>query len=345
MAELAGLTTREFLARTPFGENESAIVEDQPLDVAAETIGWGYEVEKVPAYALKGEPVGLDYSPTFEPAKGCYLTRRTDTGQVLGHVGNAYRVQQNADVIDRIRPIVDEGLGTLAAGGVMKGGGKAWALVKFDQRAMSDQAVNNAVERLFYKEGISPWALLIVNHSGGRADNVVQLPFRLACLNMLPGLISRQGGSIRHTLSVASQWDAATKKLYFDVTAGYKRFAREQEMLRETTLPWHEFERRVLDIGVPVPELGPEPGGKRKAAVGRAMDRRKLVAALWTNGADHRGDRSAWEALNGLVQAQDHGMDFYRRGSRLSGNVNGHITSTKRKVLKSLMEYAYSVRN
>lgn len=346
--------TADALARTMLGQPGSgahilaAEVGESP-DRAAGIMGWDYEVEKVPAYVQDGSYAGgpEDGMPRFKQAKGCFLTRRTDTGAVLGHVGSRYAVQQNDAVLERLKPIVGEGLGRIRVGGVVRNGRRAWCAVEFDREALHRRAAwSEPLRALLFEDNVHPWALFMVNHGGGRSDSVTELPFRLACLNMLPGIVGRSRGSIRHTASIDERWEAETRKLYYEVTVGYKRMAQAYEVLTHVHLTGHVFNRRVLDVALPLTHLPPQPTGRQQAAQDRQIERRGLVRRLWDGeGKGVSGDRTGWDALNAIVEAQDHAESFYPRGNRLRGNLNGHISRTKRKVLSSLMEYAKGQEN
>ena len=68
-----------------------------------------------------------------------------------------------------------------------------------------------------------------------------------------------------------------------------------------------------------------------------ALQRRRVQ--LWTEGAGHRGDHSAWEALNGAVQSLDHDRELWRtRGLRTQALLSGSLATRKQRVLVSLVE-------
>jgi hypothetical protein len=66
------------------------------------------------------------------------------------------------------------------------------------------------------------------------------------------------------------------------------------------------------------------------------------ITRLWTEGDGHIGDHSAWEALNGAVQALDHDRDLFptRAGSyRTASLLDGILAQTKQRVTENLVTY------
>jgi hypothetical protein len=101
-----------------------------------------------------------------------------------------------------------------------------------------------------------------------------------------------------------------------------------------------------------IPTIGVHPTQRREfnpdaklaeLVVGRYEKRRSQVTWLWDNGLGHRGDRSAWEAYNGLVEAVDHDDTLFPSRSgvfRLGALMDGQLRKKKDAALNGLRTFA-----
>ena len=105
-----------------------------------------------------------------------------------------------------------------------------------------------------------------------------------------------------------------------------------------------EFKSAVLDVVSPDPRESKKFNPEAKLAdlvVERHEKRVELVTRLWTEGAGHTGDHSAWEAYNGAVEAIDHDTDIFpiRGGSwRTQSLLDGKLASLKEGVLAGVTD-------
>jgi phage/plasmid-like protein (TIGR03299 family) len=322
--------------RTMFGQNGEVLTEAPDFEAAFAKAGWDYEVEKAPAYVQTEEGV-------FQPAKDCFVTRRVDTGAALGHVGPRYHVQQNRNAMEKVIPLLDEGLARFEAGGTLAGGRRAWGMLRFDTNRINE-ILGGVTESLFFEEQVLPYGIIIIDHSGQASNTLLQVPYRAYCLNVLPGLLKagNNGASkVRHTRSVKAKFAAEANRLFGGMVVRYKQYAQIYSIMRDTQLTKPAFSRIVLDTALPLREVGPESTSRQVAARSRQLDRRSRVIDLWDEGAAHRGDHSAWEALNGLIEALDHGEEFQSRVS-FAANLDGSRVQVKRKVMRKLLRYRQS---
>jgi hypothetical protein len=141
--------------------------------------------------------------------------------------------------------------------------------------------------------------------------------------------------------------EAAVQSLFRELVPGYQALADQRAVLKGTTLSEEEFSDLVLAAyrACPAAEAPRTPraresraswaGWRKPAAGGRSEVRR-----LWEEGAGHRGDHSAWEAYNGLVQWLDHSPLLDSGEDRLSGLLHGRLSQTKQRVYARLLAHA-----
>lgn len=332
----------------------------EDFDQAVDAMGWRYEVEKIPAFHQTGrvETMAGD-RPTFEKADGFFLLRRRDTQLVTGQVRKIYQITQNSVPLAQVRPLVEDGLARLKSGGTWNGGAVAWMMLVFDAERILQQVrerhrqsmLIEAVERLFAEERVAPWGFVRMDHSGSGSNMVLQLPFRLACLNQLPAIIKygRHGRgvvTIRHSASGAEKLREEAARIFGNMAEHYVAYALDQDRLRRTHISRPTFSRLVLDPVAPIPDTPAEPTTRQENARIRVLERRQLVTRLWVEGHGHVGDESAWEALNGLSEAMDHHPTVFRaRGGQageLRSRIDGSLMRAKRQVQSRLIRYATS---
>lgn len=334
------------IGRTMFGQKGTVLTEAPTVDDAMGLAGWDYDVEKVPAFVETGrmlteDPVhGENDLPIYGPAKGCFVVRRTDTGAALGHVGPRYSLVQNRNAINRITPMFEDGLAWPEAGGTFRDGGTAWMVLGFDRDRISE-VTRGIPDYLWGEENIQPYGIVLLDHTGMRSDLLLQLPYRIACLNALPGLMRNGEGAakIRHTGDAAAKFEREAGRLFNGMAHRYAKLADLVGLLRFQQLTEQAFSRLVQEIALPIAPRKADDSNRMVAARDRQIQRRVVVRNLWTEGADHTGDRSAWEAMNGLIEAQDHSELFNRREVGLASQIDGSRMISKRKVFNALVRY------
>jgi phage/plasmid-like protein (TIGR03299 family) len=129
---------------------------------------------------------------------------RTDTGSILGIVGEGYKVFQNAEAFDFLDSLVGEKLAMYHTAGALDGGRQVWLLAKLPGEYYV--APGDSVEK---------YTLLVTAHDGTRALRVIPTSVRVVCANTLALATSgaRGGISIRHTASLRSRVEAARAAL------------------------------------------------------------------------------------------------------------------------------------
>jgi phage/plasmid-like protein (TIGR03299 family) len=276
----------------------------------------------------------------FAPALEHSAVVRTDTGQVLGVVGTRYTPLQNRDAFGILTPLLDSGLASLETGGTLRGGQDVWMLVRFH---LDDPRVSDALQ-----DEVAPFGLISNNHAGKRGVLVQETPIRVVCANTL-GLATRAireqiaagtAAQVKHTAGVEKRTAEAAETLWARIRARYQRFAEQYRDLRRTVVTPPQFEKLVVNIATPMPPHLLEGGLTRQqeAARDRVLKRQLRLRQLWTDGIDHRGDHSAWEAYGALAQSIDHDERLWGAVSRVGSLMGGRLGELKQQVLDGLYE-------
>jgi len=333
-------------------ETGAKILDNPPtVEEALVQGGLDYGVLKVPTLRQVGD--------RFIPNDLAFSTIRTDTGAELGMVGRDYTVLQNADALRVLQPLLDKGWAQIETAGALRGGADIWVAVSWDLNRFSE-----LVRKVFLaspEQTILPYSVIRNNHSG--RSNVVGLDtaIRVVCANTL-GMALGQAGvqdgetregrvatgafAVPHRSNVLENVKAEADALWANRIAAFEILAQQYELLRRTILTPVAFERLVLAPIAPDPRLSPRfnPEARMAGAVlARAEAKRAELSRLWTNGAGHQGDHSAWEAYNGVVEALDHNKDLWpARGGvwRTQQLLDGSLADTKQQTINRLVRYA-----
>jgi phage/plasmid-like protein (TIGR03299 family) len=303
-------------------------------------------IEEAMAASLTDFPVGprsiywRDVGGSYVHAASHQAIVRTDTEALLGVVGRGYRPIQNLDAFRVLQPLLDDGLATIETCGALRDGRDVWMLVRF---RLDDPVVLDTFEALAGKDGIATFGLMFNNHTGERQGNCRVTPTRVVCRNTLEMAIgSEDGFYVRHTGDVAAKLRDAATEMWSSLVRGYREAAGRCLLLSQyKPMTQEQFREAVLDAVVSVPARPDYQNEKRfETAMAKSNDRRGRIEWLWENGAGHVGDRSAWEAYNGLVEALDHDDRYMGRTGRVESLHRGALGQAKRRVLGNLLRLA-----
>lgn len=214
----AGLTDSDtmFSVRETPWHGLGAVLEQPPATVAEaiEASGLGWSVAKEPIAVDRGDkPADEWWVPRCEEIPGFYATVRQDTREVLGIVGERYRIVQNHEAF----AFIDELLGSsinFETAGSLHGGRRVWVLA-----TLPDHVEVGG-------DDVRPYVLLMNSHDGSTAVIAATTPIRVVCQNTLNwGLANaRQKFSIRHTEAVTQRVHEARRVL--DLSIDYYSSAR-----------------------------------------------------------------------------------------------------------------------
>lgn len=272
------------------------------------------------------EAAGLDYTVAKKPLKevvdvehparpsGRWATVRTDTGEVLGIVGDSYEPVQNRDAFKFFDTLVGSDEATYETAGTLGRGERMWILARLP-----------GYINVHGSDIVSKYLLLSNSHDGSSLVRAKVTPIRVVCNNTLTAALQGAGEvHIRHTLDAAEDMKQAlallglSNSLYEQLDIIFNRMA-----LRKIT------EEQLLDY---VTALVPDDEEERNNAKNQGIRRACLDLYETGQGADlSRG--TLWGAFNCVTEYTDHVME----GSpiaRLESNWFGHGEQLKMKAFQ-----------
>jgi phage/plasmid-like protein (TIGR03299 family) len=283
-------------------------------------------VEKRPTYVTAGMDDATG-KPALVQSEFSFVTVRTDTERELGQVSAQYVPMQNADAFRVIEPLVDQGVARLETGGVIRNGADAWLLIQWDLERFGP-----IVREVFAGE-IAPFGLLANNHDRRRGILLQDTNIRVVCANTLgfaEGATERRI-VVKHSGKARGELVAAAEEMWGGIIERYEKLALQYRALKARVLQDEEFTAMVLDVIAPLPQEQPDFNPEAKmaeAVIARAERKRNRLSYLYEHGKGHVGDRSAWEAYNGAVEALDHDRELWpthagvwRTASLMSGTL------------------------
>jgi phage/plasmid-like protein (TIGR03299 family) len=288
----AGLTDTDsmFSVRVTPWHGLGAVLDQPPASVseAIEASGLGWGVAKEPIALDRGEDWQLD-ARRYRPIEGNYATVRQDTGDVLGIVGERYRIVQNHEAF----AFIDQLLGSdihFETAGSLHGGRRVWVLATLPEHV---EVGGDAVR---------PYVLLMNSHDGSTAVIAATTPIRVVCQNTLNwGLQNaRQKFSIRHTEAVTQRVHEARRVLELSINY-YEQFKRFGDELASEPCTERQL-RTVLD------QLYPNGAGDTASSRTRRsrQQTKDRIAELFLEGTTQgNAPGSKWAAVNAIVEYGD----------------------------------------
>lgn len=269
------------------------VVLDRPPATIAEAVelsGLGWRVEREPIAVDRGDVAMADsiWDPRCEEIPGWWANVRQDTRQVLGIVGERYRIVQNVDAFAFIDQLLGSSMQFETAGS-LHGGRRVWVLARLPEH----MEVGG--------DPVRPYVLLMNSHDGSTAVVVASTPVRVVCQNTMTLALdrARQRYSIRHTEKVREHVHQARRVLELSVDY-YRQFKALGDRLASECCTERQL-RRVLEVLYP---SGTDDVSDR-ARRSREQTRRRIVE-LFLHG-DTRGNAPAskWAAINAIVEYSD----------------------------------------
>ncbi len=282
--------------------HDLATTNDQPAMMYAGEVPWhglGTRLDE-PATAREAiDAAGLDYLAELRsiqtdegiPIPTRKAVGRSDSGAILGVVGNSYVPVQNYQAFGFLDAVVAEGSLRYHTAGALGKGERIWMLAKLPD----DIRVKNS-------DDITEKYLLLSNsHDGSSSLRVHFTPIRVVCANTL-AIAARygrgQGVSIIHKGDLAAKVQQAqevlglAKRFYDDAEEQINRLARHYPSLRQLG----EYFRQVYPDS---------PDGESS----RTKNVRQEMLRLFEEGIGHdipEIRHTTWTALNAVTEYVDH---------------------------------------
>lgn len=347
-------------ASTAWHRLGTAVPEHQQRDLgqALEAVGLDFEIRALPQY------VRFDDGTLME-TPGSYALVRTDTREVIRSSASPRQATQNREVFAPLTPLLDEGLARIEAGGLVGANNRAWILVQFDREGLiriaydqgSRAEASGVGDRLQLLRsameeeeggGMRPFGVFLNPLSGMDMPAVQDALVRVACANMLQFLgDANRGVSLQSQpeLRKDTQLRKTAHRVVRALTQRYERLAVARSVLRGVHLSSEAFEERVLEVAAPVSRWARWVRSDERAAIPeRVPEQNRMLWSelrrLWDEGAGHRGDRSAWEAWQGVIQWADHSFPTWGLPDPLLDLALRSLQSLKGEVLRELLELA-----
>jgi phage/plasmid-like protein (TIGR03299 family) len=255
---------------------------------------------------------GLDWSVETRPVcvdgreiAGHKAIVRSDSGDVLGVVGDRYHPLQNRDQFDWFTPFLDSGLCQIETCGALKSGALVWVLAK----------LNRTDAEITADDKVRKYLLLTSSHDGSRSTSVGFCPIRVVCWNTLSAGLRDERSTLLKVKHTASQ-NRALRTIRETINLVDETFEATAAQYR--TLIACGVDRAVIRLYVKkVLELTDDETNYSS----RQRNILDSIVDLCVNGVGNDG-RTVWSAYNGVTQYVTH---FYGRSadSRLRANWYG----------------------
>lgn len=261
---------------------------------------WNVRLEEVEI------PAGFNSDKTYN-----YVTRtnpfdRTQN-DILGVVGERYRILQNEELFDFGDALLDGG-GRWETAGSIKGGRQVFGSLALERETVLDP---NGVS-----DKVNTYLLVNTSHDGSIAIQASVTPVRVVCANTLNlalgGGVGRNRGikqsfKIRHTQTASGKIQAAREALglanvYMDA---FDKLA--QEMIQQTVT--NDQFMKMIELAYP------EPEENKKGAQAKWQNKVDLLEYIYTGPYNDTIAGTAWGALNALTERMD-----WHRSARKGSN-------------------------
>lgn len=274
---------------------------DAAAMIKAGGLDWTVEQHRLEAV------VEREYQSTRVPVPRFVANVRSDSGTVLGVVGEGYEPLQNRSAFAFCDAITDSGEAHWIGAGCTRGGARVHALMRLDREVRIGGAEG---------EEVMPLLCFRNGHDGGLAVTISAAPFRLACLNgmLLPLPNVERSWKARHTAQVEARMADARRTLGI-AWRYYDELEQTGARLLGERIGEGEFERFLARL-VPLPVARPDggEGGRAVRNVGRVREAILTAHRATPNLADIRGTR--WGALQAVAAYVDHVQPTRRTSGR-----------------------------
>jgi phage/plasmid-like protein (TIGR03299 family) len=314
----AGLTDSDtmFSVRETPWHSLGAVLDEPPATVAEaiEAAGLGWSVAKEPIAVDRGDKLADEWWVLrCEEVPGFYATVRQDTREVLGIVGERYKLVQNYEAFTFIDQLLGSAIHFETAGS-LHGGRCVWVLA-----TLPDHVEVGG-------DDVRPYVLLMNSHDGSTAVVAATTPIRVVCQNTLNwGLANaRQKFSIRHTEAVTQRVHEARRVLDLSIDY-YEQFKRFGDRLASERCTERQL-RAVLD------EL--HPNGTEDSVSSRTRRSRQhtkdCIAELFLCGETQgNAPGSKWAAVNAIVEYGDWLRPLRSKGQRFARALDDGAEKTR----------------
>ena len=268
---------------------------------------WNVRLEEVPL------PKGFvsDKTNYFVARTNPFDSKQTD---VLGVVGERYRVLQNEDLFEFGDALLDGG-GRWETAGSIKGGRQVFGSLALERDVILDeQGVSDK---------INSYLLVNTSHDGSIAIQASVTPVRVVCANTLNLALgtgvgrnraTKQSFKIRHTQTASGKVQAAREALGI-ANAYLDEFSKMANDLIQREITQDKF-AEIIRLAYPAPDKDSKP-----IALTKWANKIQLIEDIYIGDTNNMIAGTAWGALNAMTER----IDWYR--SARGGNTEAMYAS------------------
>lgn len=294
-----------------------ALVETMMYNRTVPWHGLGSKVDEAPTSADALRLAGLDWTVEQKNIQLCGGAKiqnykanvRSSDGQVLGIVGDRYKVIQNSEAFSFTDDIIGGDVRYETAGS-LNGGKKIWLLAKLPET----EIVGDKTE---------PYMCFSNTHDGSGAIRVCMTPVRVVCSNTLNLALdgAKRAWSVRHTGDLQSKMHEARVCLQM-ANAYMGALAKEADRLANTTVTRAQLDQ-ILEELFPVDESSSQ---REKENVKKLKDE-FMVCYFAPDILKYRG--TAWGAVNAMSDMLSHNAPRRKTKNYRENNwgriMDGHV--------------------
>ena len=301
----------------------------------------GIPVEKFPTRF--SVPVSGGTDTVEKESKKAFVTVRLDTGEELASVGPDYTVvQHDVALVQAVEPIIEAQYATIDAAGLLRGGAGGWTLLKWNLDRF------DPIVRDVYRDEIKAYGLCLSWHDGTSANSYANVGVRAVCKNTIDmGMASAAlRTKVRHTKSAPSKQFEAAQQTFRHVVAHHVEMAEKYRMLQGLQLDLQTWKELVQKVAVPDPreEKGWDATSPRAdLVVERFKTKANRIYQMMIKGTGSDGEKTGWNAYNGLVESMDHDTDLWKGRSdenRILSLTDGPLAAIRTNVFNNLVTAA-----
>jgi phage/plasmid-like protein (TIGR03299 family) len=300
----------------------------------------------------------VDHNGDTQTADSIFGIVRTDTGRILGSVGNRYKPIQNSEGFEFLDSLLSKFGAKYESAGALHGGKKVWMLAHMPEQGFT---INGGDRQEAY-------VLFENSHDGSGAAEVYPTSVRVVCANTLrmSHKDSAKGMSIRHTGDVKDKIKQAQKALNIAVEdfADYKEKA---EILYRAPIEIKAYASDVLDACLEITQAQVDMGANvLAAAISKTIAQQDLLAKSFERKIEKREEilldiieryesekcglngirGTAWSAFNAITEHADHAKQsresadpLTRASRRFESVISGAADEMKQVAFSTALEY------
>jgi phage/plasmid-like protein (TIGR03299 family) len=254
---------------------------------------WNVRLEEV----VTPEGFASDRKYNYVARTNPFDKKQTD---ILGVVGERYRILQNEELFDFGDALLDGG-GRWETAGSIKGGRQVFGSLALERETVLDPSG--------VSDKINTYLLVNTSHDGSIAIQASVTPVRVVCANTLNLALGsgigrnrsvKQSYKIRHTQTAQGKIQAAREalglaNLYMD------EFDKVAQEMIQKQITQDKFMEIVL-------KAYPMPEQNKKGAVSKWNTKLELIEDIYNGDFNHMIAGTAWGALNAMTER----LDWYR---------------------------------